>query len=121
MFKFCTEDLGTKIKFFLTSKEEIAKTEEELKDIFESVITVPGTQKFHKFVPVTPQQIKAFYTSSDRQGEIKCVTGNTDIVNNCVNIKVGSYVVCLYNGQKFVGFVESYNNEFDDFFLCFHL
>ena len=57
--------------------------------------------------------------SSDNEGEIKYVTSSTNIIINSIDIKVGSYVVCMYNGQKFVGFVESYSNEFDDYFINF--
>ena len=80
---------------------------------------MPGTRKYHKFVPVNSQQIKAFHISSDNEGEIKYVTSSTNIIINSIDIKVGSYVVCMYNGQKFVGFVESYSNEFDDYFINF--
>ena len=106
-------------QFFLTSPDEIDQTKVKFKEIFESAITVQGTRKFHKFVPIDSNHIKAFHKSSDSTGELKCVTGTSNILNDNIEIKVGSYVVCIYNGQKYVGFVESYNEEFDDFLINF--
>ena len=80
---------------------------------------MPGTHKFHKFVPINIKQIKEFHMSSDCEGEVKYVTGNTNILSNPIDIKIGCYVVCLYNGQKYIGLVESYNAEFDDFLINF--
>ena len=35
------------------------------------------------------------------------MTGGKEILDMCKDVKAGSYVVCLYNGQKFIGIVES--------------
>lgn len=104
---------------FLTFPDEIDQTKVKFKEIFESAIPVQGTRKFHKFVPKDSNHIKAFHISSDSTGELKCVTGTSNILNDIIEIKVGSYVVCMYNGQKYIGFVESYNEEFDDFLINF--
>lgn len=63
--------------------------------------------------------IMAFHMSSDSTGELKSVTGNTNMTNDDIDIKVGSYIVCFYNKQKYLGFIESYNEEFDDFLINF--
>ena len=35
------------------------------------------------------------------------MTGGKEILDMCKDVNAGSYVVCLYNGQKFIGIVES--------------
>ena len=104
---------------FLTSPDEIDQTKVKFKEIFESAITVQGTRKFHKFVPIDSNHIKAFHKSIDSTGELKCVTGTSNILNDNIEIKDGSYVACMYNGKRYVGFVEPYNEEFDDFLINF--
>ena len=55
---------------FLTFPHDIDQTKVKFKEIFESAITVQGTQKFHKFVPKDSNHIKAFHISSDSTGEL---------------------------------------------------
>ena len=74
-FKYCTEDLASKISFFLTTPQDIEISSQELKHRLEVAKTIPGTRSFHKFIPENETQIRAFYISSDIEGQIKNVTG----------------------------------------------
>ena len=119
MFNFCIQNLGSKIKFFVTSAEETEETEQQLKERFEGAKRIPGTRKYHKFLPVSQTQIIAHHISNDNKGDLKYVTGDKENLNAYKDVTVGSYVVCIYNGQKYVGIVESYNSEFEDFLINF--
>ena len=119
MFQFCTQNLGSKIKSFLTSAEEIEETEQQLTERFEGAKRIPGTRKYPKFLPVSETQMIAHHISNDNEGDLKYVTGDKENLNAYKDVKVGSYVVCIYNGQKYVGIVESYNSEFEDFLINF--
>ena len=57
MFQFCTQNRGSKIKSFLTSAEEIEETEQQLTERFEGAKRIPGTRKYHKFLPVSETQM----------------------------------------------------------------
>ena len=35
------------------------------------------------------------------------MTGGKEILDMCKDVNAGSYVFCLYNGQKIIGIVES--------------
>ena len=43
------------------------------------------------------------------------MTGGKEILDMCKDVKAGSFVVCLYDGQKIIKIVESYNSEYEDF------
>lgn len=124
MYTFCTESLSEKIEFFLIKPETIVELEENvLKKRFSEAATIKGTQKFHKFVPVNETKIKVFELSYDPIGEERNI-----IINKChaedetvikVKPKIGDYVVCSYNDKKWVGFILSYNEEFNDYEVDF--
>ena len=59
MFNYCTEHLSNKIKFFYTTNEEIEASTRKLNERFSESLQIPGTRKFHKFVPVNEIKIKA--------------------------------------------------------------
>ena len=35
------------------------------------------------------------------------MTGGKEILDMCKDVNAGSYVVCLYNGRKIIGIIES--------------
>ena len=118
-FKYCTEDLASKISFFLTTPQDIEISSQELKHRLEVAKTIPGTRSFHKLIPENETQIRAFHISSDIEDQIKYVTGGKKILDICKYVQEGSYVVCFYEGKKFIGIVESYNSEYDDYIINF--
>ena len=91
-FTFCTQVLGQKIRFFLTSTEEIEETEQQHKEMFKGAKRIPGAQTYHKFISVSQTQIMAYHMPDDSKGELKDVTGNKENLNACKNVKVGTYV-----------------------------
>ena len=77
-----------------------------------------GTQRFHKFVPQNQSQLKVFETSSDITGYIKCITKESSSTRN-IEVNIGNYVVCVYDDKIWIGLVNEYEEEFDDFLISF--
>ena len=88
---------------------------------FSEAVTITGTQKFHKFIPIDNETIKVFELSCDSEGmEIKIVKPQYVRSKKFqMNPQIGNYVVCSYNSDKWVGFILSYDEEFEDFEIKF--
>ena len=120
MFNYCTEHLSNKIKFFYTTNEEIEASTRKLNERFSESLQIPGTRKFHKFVPVNEIKIKALEISFDENG----IERSTQKTNDCIPLNPivephnGDYIVCKYNETNWVGFVELCD-EFNDFGVSF--
>lgn len=122
MFEFCKQSLGKQIQFFYVGHEDLSKSAEMLKSRFDNSIQIPGTQKFHKFVPLTKEKLTAYELSTDTIGKEFSVNkmAMSQIEKHIkVNPKVGEYVLCTYNNKKWVGLVLLYSEEFDDFKIDF--
>ena len=77
-----------------------------------------GTRRFHKFVLQNQSQLKVFETSSDITGYIKCITKESSSTRN-IEVNIGNYVVCVYDDEIWIGLVNEYEEEFDDFLISF--
>ena len=51
MFQFCEENLNKKIKFFFVTTADLKDAEELLEHRFKESRAIPGTLKYHRFVP----------------------------------------------------------------------
>lgn len=66
-----TDTCITKLNFCYISNEQYVKMSEELVELFDKVKTVPGTQKYHCFMPISDTQIAAKrYTNSEDEPKI---------------------------------------------------
>ena len=122
MFKFCQENLSKNINFFHISSSQVTETECSLINRFEEASLLIGTQKFHRFVPISETKIKAFELSSDEPelGEERTIIKSKQhTVTEICNPTTGNYVICVYDNIKYVGLVLSENEEFDDFEIDF--
>jgi len=126
MFTFCEEKLSTNITFFWVSKVEVAQSEERLKDRFASSQVIPGTRKYHRFIPINKDVMHVYTISSGRHSEEKRIrkvdgTGMENVFPAVQDVKLGHYIACLYDEKVWYGIVEEYSEEFDDYtvsFLC---
>ena len=122
MFDYCVENLSNKIKFFYTANEDIEAEVNVLNERFMKCILIPGTLKYHKFIPMNEFKIKVFEISSDGNGVEKYIQkkDNENIVlNSTFHPNNGDFIICNYNQVKWVGFVDSYDDEFGDFGISF--
>lgn len=61
------ENLQTKMTFCFVSTDEYSEAEKEFNPIFQKAKPIPGTQKYHSYVPISINQIavKIFSSSND--------------------------------------------------------
>ena len=108
-------------EFFYTTNKEIEASKRKLNERFSVSLQIPGTRKFHKFVPVNEIKIKALEISFDENG----IERSTQKTNDCIPLNPivephnGDYIVCKYNETNWVGFVELCDEEFNDFGISF--
>lgn len=118
MYTFCTTHLSKSINFFYLKKHDIEVNDIFLKERFENSVTIPGTQKFHKFVPLSKTKIKVFDLSSDIDGQEKfiCKAKSLNLKTKpSVSAKIGDFIICSYDERKWVGMVTLFSEEFGDY------
>ena len=117
-FEYCTKYLSSNIIFFYVSETEVSNFQDQLESRFNLAHTLEGTRRFHKFVPQNQSQLKVFETSSDITGYIKSITKESSSTRN-LEVKIGNYVVCIYDDEIWIGSVNEYEEEFNDFLISF--
>ena len=107
MFQFCEENLSKKIKFFYVTTTDLKEAEKKLDHRFRESTAIPGTQKYHRFVPLSKEEIMVYPISSGT-GERKIIRNlghsfnEPTILGNPKHIKPGEYVGCIYNKEIWV-------------------
>lgn len=120
MFRFCENNLK-EIKFFFITNGQVKEKEEFLRNRFEQAQTIKGTQRLHKYIPSGSGKIIVYETSDSDEGDERQVL-KSSISNETINFpnpKCGDYVICHYNDQDWIGFIQSFDAEFDDFRIQF--
>ena len=56
MFNFCQDNVEG-INFIYLSKDEVDATRAKFAKKFDNIKTIPGTRSFHKFIPITPNEL----------------------------------------------------------------
>lgn len=122
LYLYCTQNLSKTMEFIYVSSETIKEMEENLlKERFRLAVTVAGTQKFHRFVPVNKTEIEVFELSDDAIGEKRNII-KKDIKSKDeghVYPKIGDYVICSYTHSKWMGMILSYDEQFEDYEVDF--
>ena len=112
LFEFANSHIEN-IKIFFVSTEEVNVNEEQLRKRFENAKTVPGTQSFHKFVPVDTKTIEAFELSNSIEKK------SFIIMRECLpvetidfkDLRVHSVIACVYDGEWYLATITELNNE----------
>ena len=55
------------IKFIFIRKDELTKTQEPLEDRFAKAMTIPGTRRYHEFIPLNKNTTPMKYCSKDQE------------------------------------------------------
>ena len=107
LFHFCHSEVNG-IKFFFVEKENSDVVRQELKPRFEMGKTVPGTRSYRHIFPLSKTCIGTKLTSSDKEFSSKF-----DFLINFgfrkVSTSIYSFVICKYDLQYCVGFIEETN------------
>ena len=121
MFKFCEENLSKTMKFFFVTASEFKEVEQQIEHRFKDRRAIPGTQKFHRFVPINKEELMVHPISSGigSRKRIRKVHSKPEraMVDNMKSVKPGEYVSCISDKQVWFGIVEEYCEEFDDYKL----
>ena len=88
---------------------------------FQNALSISGTQKLHKIIPVSNGRVKIYETSDADEGEERIIPKNSKkvMVQDLLHPKPGVYVVCKYDNKVWVAIINSYDEEFDDFKVKF--
>ena len=61
MFQFCKQNIKG-ITYMYVRNEEVVNHGEELKQRFENCQRLPGTRKFHRYVPISEKTVRCYIT-----------------------------------------------------------
>ena len=128
MFNFVKSHLP-KIKTFFVSDQDVQATRSSLEERFSSAKVIVGTQRFHRFVP-GQNGILSVYETSDiaaeeeqktiiKQSDDQSLGEDDDVLLRPGDIPEGSFIVCSYDAQLWVGIVRGIDEEFGDFCVEF--
>ena len=138
-FNYCNSHLKS-IKCFYTTKEEVEATTISLESRFSKALTIPGTQKHHRFAPISDGYLEISeisHTSSERKPVKISQTAvapdamgdemtHEGVVNEAQPQEpegefnpLGSYVVVEEGSKKWVGYVDHQDQEFGDYHIRF--
>lgn len=115
MYKYCTQKI-TGITYIFVSAEEIKRTEEKLTKRFELCLPVKGTRGYHRFTPVSDNEIRCYTTSTSEEFD----EHKTSIVyTNLTSFTNNDYVACIYEDQWWLGIVKDKSIEENDLLVHF--
>lgn len=115
MFKYCSEKI-TGIKYIFVPSEEIKQSEAKLTKRFELCLPVMGSRRYHRFVPLSDNQIRCYITSRSQEFD----DHKTSIVfTNTSSFKNMDYVACIYEDQWWLGIVKDKSDLSNDLLVHF--
>ena len=86
-----------------------------LSDCFSRAKTIPGTRSFHQFIPLSRGEIATKRVSQDIEFEFEQVQQ----VLSLSMVSIGQFVLCTYDGHKWVGMVCEVNTAHKDIEIQF--
>ena len=115
MLDLCEKEIKT-TKFYGISNEEMIVVRRELKERFEKSERVPGTRASHHYFPISCSQIAHKLTSDDPSftNIFDFDKDFTERLNFLKDLKVFSYVSCIYGGYWWIGMVTNLNDDEGD-------
>jgi len=118
MFSHCVSTFQN-IHFFFVSDDEITIAREHLQQRFSAAITIKGTQRFHRFKPISSTKIEVYDLSSNRplkQVDIaKNLSGENTQEDDDPRYPLGTFLACIASGSVWVGVIVEESPEFDDY------
>lgn len=120
-FNLCSD-----IVVFYVTQEEIHSSEEKLQERFSVAKTIPGTQKLHRIIPVSTNELKVFPLSQSTMTQnvaICNIVKGSDDENTCEpifeNYPVSSFIACIYEQKWWIGIVKQQSDEHNDLLVSF--
>ena len=120
---FCEKSISG-IKFFNVTPEDVAETGTELQSRFKMAQTVKGTQKYHRYVPISTSKLEVYKLSSQTSPPdvvpiVKDMEDEEARSSVPLEIREQNFVCCLYDGSPWIGMVNEVSEEFGDYHINF--
>ena len=124
MFQYCEENLSQHIKFLYITHGDLKISRSKLEERFKMSVPIVGTQRFHKYVPLSKTKMKVFYLSTETAGEERSIVKSSRFLEKACeppSLKIGDYIVCTYGSTRtrWGGIVQEYHEEYNDFCINF--
>lgn len=115
MFKYCRENI-TGVQYIFVPSAEIKQMETKLTERFECCLPVKGTRSYHRYIPISGNQIRCFVTSAgsnfdDHQTSI--------LFTNVSSFTSNDYVACIYDDKWWLGKIEDKSEVNNDVLVHF--
>ena len=114
---YCLEEIKH-IHVSFISKEETDLTRKKLEERFSNTNTLPGTQSFHHFIPLSSSVIAAKRVAVDDEYAIAfdlILNKSTALVRKQdIQAKAADFVVCSYDDKMWIGLVDIIEKEHQD-------
>jgi hypothetical protein len=122
-------NLFSDIMVFYVSQEEVNSSEKMLEERFSVARTIPGTQKLHRIIPISTDQLTVFPLSQSTLSQTVTVSHfkeDSEIDDNedtgrtiFENYPDSSFIACIYERKWWIGIVKQKSDEYDDLFISF--
>ena len=113
------------INFFYVSADDFKNFEENLNSRLDVPIQpIKGTMSFHRFTPISKDLVEVRCLSSSSNVQIHSLISKSTKTLNMLQeksktFKINDFVCCTYDKNVWVGMIEEYNEEFEDYIIKF--
>lgn len=115
MYHYCSENI-TGIKYVFVSTDEIQENETKLKQRFDCCQPIPGTRGYHRFLPISENEIRCFKTSkSTEYDDYKIST----TITRTFSFHKNDNLACIYDNMWWIGRVAGISEESNDLLVHF--
>ena len=122
-YHYCQESIST-ITTYYTRAEEVEEVQKLLAPRFELATTIVGTQRHHRFQPISRIELKIYQvseSSSNHNLAVVKITSNTTMTpslqSTAPTIPNNSYVCVEEGGKKWIAHVVCFDKEFQDYLI----
>lgn len=110
LFNWASRNISV-VTFEYCSNDEYLAEERNLADRFEKCKTIPGTRKFHSYVPISNDRLQTKVYSSSTNVQVKRVTAKHDELEL---EQITGFVTCIHKRHWWLGCVLQYDEECDE-------
>ena len=116
MFAFCRDNIHG-VHFYFVSAESIQEVDAALQERFSESHTLKGTQRYHRYVPLSTTTLAVHEVSSGPRARVVSIVEALQI--DISDVVKGNYVACMYDKKVWYGIVNDISEEFGDFLIKF--
>ena len=103
MFKSCEENFSKTTKFSFITATDLKDVEQQIEYRFSDTRAIPGTQKFHRFVPINKEELMVYPILSGIGSKKRIRNSHSKkepkMVDKLKFVRLGEYVSYIYDKQ----------------------